>query len=131
MPGQLDTAFDSPSTAVFFNALNAVDSTVQYQRLIAAAAGTPDTYAGCCCGAEYIAYSNEIVLDDDEINAAAERLADRYGGTSSDFYRSHVIDVIGGINWLRSQRDNNAANDFYLDHEQCQVIYDVVLGGDW
>jgi hypothetical protein len=130
IPSRIEAALQAHSTGAFFDALDRVDNTISYNQTVAAAAGNPDTYAGCCCGAEYVAYSTEIVLDDDEINAAAERLADRYGGVSSDFYRGHVIDVIGGINWLRGQRDNNAANDFYLDHEGCQVVADLVFGGD-
>ena len=121
-----------PSRGAFFAALSAANAAVSdasLNALIASAAGTPDTFASCVCGSEYVAYDHAIVLDEDEIESAASALGDHYGGVPSDVYRFHVEVVVTAVNAIRDRRQFREEDDWRVDHEACSVAWDL-LGMD-
>lgn len=112
-----------PSTAVFFDALEAADAAVRdadYNALLARTAPSPDVFASCVCGAELSIVTTEITLTAAEMDAAAE-LADQFGISDPDspVCRDQVAAVVRAINAAWARGDQQYVADFRDTHTDC------------
>lgn len=119
-------AFDIPSTGAFFAALDAANkaaSDANWNEMLARTAPTPDVFAHCVCGSEYTAVHDTIELSDEDIAAAADALAFRYGqrGDDSVVYAHQARVMVQAINQRRDRAALNAESDWYADHEWCEA----------
>ena len=122
----INAAFDVRPAAVFFDALTAADkaaSDANWNELLARTAPAPDTHMHCVCGAEYTSNDDAIVLDDEDIAAAADALAMRYGhrGEDSVVYAHQALVMIQAVNYRRAAAEHRAQCDWHADHEWCEA----------
>lgn len=120
------TLCDPPSTEAFFDALRTADAAVHdasWNALLARTAPSPDVFASCVCGSEYSAVDATIKLSDEDLAAAADALAFRYGqrGEDSVVYANQALVMIQAINQHRERIALNAESDWHADHEYCEV----------
>lgn len=123
---RIGEAFTAPSTAAYFDALAAADqaaSNAGYNELLALTAPAPDTYASCYCGAELSIVSSQITLNPEELDAAAEVLADYFGVSAPIIaeWRPQVRAVISAVNAVRAADDERFAADFRDAHAYCEA----------
>lgn len=121
---RVDAAFTAPSTALFFDALTAADQhahDADYNALLARTAPTPDTFASCVCGAELSIVTTAIALTDEELDAAADALADQFGVSApiTAQWRPQVRAIIAAVNAARGEADERFAADFRDAHAYC------------
>jgi hypothetical protein len=125
MAGLIDDAF-SVSLDKFWAALDAADKAVSdanWNEMLARTAPTPDVFARCACGSEYTAVDNTIELSDEDLDAAADALAARFGqrGSDSVVYAHQARAMIQAINQHRERIALNAESDWHADHEICEI----------
>lgn len=135
MSSRLDTVFDAPSTASYFDALADADSAVSdanYNALLAETAPIPTTFGQCLCGSHYSVADSRIVLSESEQALAVSSLVQAaLPSTASAFdkakdylrneavYISQIQAAIDAINAARQQSDREFVDNWNDSHAYC------------